>query len=60
VIIWALPSDEQAQFVDLGPDYYASHTNPERRVRHHVRDSGRSPTPSPSTRRPDRTDRDFG
>jgi transposase len=38
VIIWALPSDEQAQFVDLGPDYYASHTNPERRVRHHVRE----------------------
>jgi transposase len=38
VPIWALPQDEQAQFVDLGPDYYASHTNPERRVRHHVRE----------------------
>ena len=24
VIIWALLSDEQAQFIDLGPDYYAS------------------------------------
>jgi transposase len=38
VPIWALPYDEQAQFVDLGPDYHASHTNPERRVRHHVRE----------------------
>jgi transposase len=38
VIVWALLSDEQAQFVDLGPDYYASRTNPERRVRHHVRE----------------------
>ena len=37
-VIWALLSDEQAQFVDLGPDYYASRTNPERRVRHHVRE----------------------
>src|SRR3954462_1415408 len=33
VIIWALLSDEQAQFIDLGPDYYASRTNPERRIR---------------------------
>src|SRR3954463_12845028 len=38
VIIWALLSDEQAQFVDLGADYYASRTNPERRVRQHVRE----------------------
>jgi transposase len=38
VIVWALLSDEQAQFVDLGPDYYAFRTNPERRVRHHVRE----------------------
>ena len=38
VIIWALLSDEQAQFVDLGPDYSASRTNPERGVRHHVRE----------------------
>jgi transposase len=36
VIVWALLSDEQAQFVDLGPDYYASRTNPERKVRQHV------------------------
>ena len=25
-------------FVDLGPDYHASRTDPERRVRHHVRE----------------------
>jgi transposase len=38
VIIWALLSDEQAQFIDLGPDYYASRTNSERRIRQHVRE----------------------
>jgi transposase len=38
VIIWALLSDTEAQFVDLGPDYYATRTNPERRVRHHLRE----------------------
>jgi hypothetical protein len=38
VIIWALLSDEQAQFVDLGPDYYANRNNPERRARHHIRE----------------------
>jgi transposase len=38
VIVWALLSDEEAQFVDLGPDYYASRTNPERKVRQHIRD----------------------
>jgi transposase len=38
VIVWALLSDEQAQFVDLGPDYYASRTNPERKVRQHLRE----------------------
>src|SRR4051794_37313155 len=38
VIIWALLSDTEAQFVDLGQDYYANRTNPERRVRHHLRE----------------------
>jgi transposase len=38
VITWALLSDEEAQFVDLGPDYYDSRTNPERKVRQHVRE----------------------
>jgi transposase len=38
VIVWALLSDEEAQFVDLGADYYASRTNPERKVRQHVRE----------------------
>ena len=38
VIIWALLSDTDAQFVDLGSDYYARRTNTERRVRNHVRE----------------------
>ena len=38
VIIWALLSDDEAQFVDLGPDYYASRANSERKVRNHVRE----------------------
>jgi transposase len=38
VIIWALLSDEGAQFVDLGPGYYASRANSERKVRNHVRE----------------------
>jgi transposase len=38
VIVWALLSDDDAKFVDLGPDYYASRTNPERKVRQHVRE----------------------
>jgi transposase len=38
VIIWALLSDEEAQFVDLGADYYASRANPERKVRQHLRE----------------------
>jgi transposase len=36
VIVWALLTDDDAQFIDLGPDYYASRTNPERKVRQHV------------------------
>jgi transposase len=38
VIIWALLSDDEAQFIDLGPGYYASRINPERKVRNHVRE----------------------
>ncbi|GAB3318056.1 IS110 family transposase [Geodermatophilus aquaeductus] len=38
VIIWALLSDDEALFVDLGPDYYASRSNPERKVRQHLRE----------------------
>jgi transposase len=38
VIVWALLSDDDAPFVDLGPDYYASRTNSERKVRQHVRE----------------------
>jgi transposase len=38
VIVPVLLSDEQAQFVDLGPDCYAACTTPERKVRQHVRE----------------------
>lgn len=38
VVIWALLSDEQAQFIDLGPNYYASRNNLERKARHHIRE----------------------
>jgi transposase len=38
VIVWALLSDDEAQFIDLGPAYYAARTNPERKVRQHVRE----------------------
>ena len=38
VIIWALLSDTEAHFVDLGPDYYTNRTNPERCARHHIRE----------------------
>jgi hypothetical protein len=38
VIVWALLSDEHEQSIDLGPDYYASRTNPERKVRQYVRE----------------------
>jgi transposase len=37
VIIWALLSDDEAHFTDLGPDYYATRTNHQRKVRHHLR-----------------------
>src|SRR3954463_13657704 len=38
VIIWALLSDTDAQFIDLGADYYATRNNPERKARHHIRE----------------------
>jgi hypothetical protein len=28
VVIWALLSDDEAQFIDLGPDFYAARTKP--------------------------------
>jgi transposase len=37
VIIWHLLSDPQARYTDLGPDFYASRTDPARRRRNHVR-----------------------
>ncbi len=38
IIIWALLSDTDAQFVDLGSDHYTRRTNPERKIRNHVRE----------------------
>ena len=38
MIVWALLSDEDAHYVDLGSTYYDSRTNPQRRVRNHVRE----------------------
>jgi transposase len=38
VIAWALLSDDDAHFIDLGPDHYAARTNPQRKVRNHVRE----------------------
>lgn len=37
VIVWHLLSDPGARFVDLGSDFYATHTDPDRRMRNHVR-----------------------
>ncbi len=37
VIIWHLLSDPEARYTDLGPDFYATHINPDRRRRSHVR-----------------------
>src|SRR3954462_3882339 len=37
-IVGQLLSDENVHFIDLGPGYYDSHTNPQRKVRNHVRE----------------------
>ncbi len=37
VIIWHLLTDENTQFHDLGPDYYDTRVNPNRKMRNHVR-----------------------
>jgi transposase len=36
VIIWHLLSDPDARYQDLGSDFYASHTNRDRKVRNHI------------------------
>lgn len=38
VIVWYLLRDETAQFNDLGPGYYDSRINPERKKRNHIRE----------------------
>jgi transposase len=37
VIIWQLLADPTARYHDLGPDYYASRVNKDRRARSHIR-----------------------
>jgi transposase len=37
VIIWHLLADPQARFTDLGPGYYQSRTDLDRKLRNHVR-----------------------
>jgi len=37
VIVWYLLRDEAAQFTDLGPDYYDSRVDPERKKRNQIR-----------------------
>ena len=37
VVIWHLLSDPDARFYDLGPDFYATRIDPDRRRRNHVR-----------------------
>jgi transposase len=36
-IVWQLLSDPNAHFIDLGPDFYANRSGPERKKRNHVR-----------------------
>jgi len=38
VIVWHLLSDPETHFVDLGPGYYDSRINPERKKRNHIRE----------------------
>jgi transposase len=38
VIVWYLLQDDDAQFIDLGPGYYDSRINPERKKRNHIRE----------------------
>ncbi|WP_248965780.1 IS110 family transposase [Sphaerisporangium perillae] len=38
VIIWHLLSDPEAHFIDLGADFYARRTNPDRKKRNHIRE----------------------
>ena len=37
VIIWHLLADRDARYHDLGPDYYETHTDKNRKTRNHVR-----------------------
>jgi hypothetical protein len=36
--VWHLLSDPETRFVDLGPGYYDSRINPERKKHNHIRE----------------------
>ncbi len=38
MIVWALLSEDDAHFIDLGPDHYGSRTSSQRRVGNHIRE----------------------
>ena len=37
IIVWHLLNDPAARYRDLGPDFYASHTNRDKKIRTHLR-----------------------
>ena len=37
VIVWQLLANEDARFIDLGPDHFTKHLNPDRQKRNHIR-----------------------
>ena len=37
VVIWHLLNDPQARYADLGPDYHASRTDKDKKIRNHIR-----------------------
>ena len=53
VIVWHLLGDDTAQFNDLGPGYYNSRINPERKKCNHIRELEASATRSHSNPPPD-------
>jgi transposase len=37
IIAWHLLNDPQARYRDLGPDFYASRINRDKKIRNHIR-----------------------
>jgi hypothetical protein len=53
IIVWHLPADPDARYQDLGPGFYETRVNAERRRRNTSASSKRSATRSPSNPPPD-------